>query len=101
LQLSLDASDIGHNRKVIVLTEFQDYVTRKYGSVENAWHQAFDTDGNGHINFTEFGFGCKNAGYAGNVSRVWALLDIDQSGEITMDELAVEAGMPEITRRVE
>lgn len=99
LELTLDASDVGHNRKVIVLTEFQDYIKRKYTSIEKAWQQAFDTNGKGYINFTEFGFGCRAAGYPGNVSRVWALLDTDRSGDITMDEMDVEAGKPEITRR--
>jgi len=100
MRLSLDYSETGHNRKVIVVTEFQDYIRRKYGSIERAWYEAFDLDGNGCINFTEFGFGCKKAGYVGNIGRVWGLLDTNQSGEITKDELDVVVGKPEVTRKV-
>lgn len=63
---------------------------RKFGSIEEAWTYAFDTDGSGSVNFTEFGLGCKAAGYVGNATRLWAALDEDRSGEISLEELGAE-----------
>merc|ERR1712087_81274 len=71
----------------IFVTDFQNFLIRKFGSIEVAWHVAFDTDGSGSINFTEFGLGCKASGYVGNATRLWAALDEDRSGEISLDEL--------------
>jgi len=71
----------------IFLKEFQTLLTRKFGSVAEAWSKAFDTDQSGSINFTEFGLGCKAAGYVGNVMKLWAALDVDHSGDISLEEL--------------
>lgn len=88
----------------IFIKEFQGLLTRRYGSIERAWHEVFDTNEDGSINFTEFGLGCKAAGYVGNVMKLWAALDDDFSGDISLDELGQEcqlAGvssvMPEAT----
>lgn len=71
----------------VFVKDFQKFLTRRFGSIERAWREAFDTDGNGSVNFTEFGLGCKTSGHVGNTTRLWAALDKDRSGEITMDEL--------------
>lgn len=74
----------------IFLKEFQVMLSRRFGSVTDAWYKAFDTDGSGSINFTEFGLGCKAAGYVGNVMKLWAALDVDHSGDISLEELNEE-----------
>lgn len=71
----------------IFVRDFQNFLIRKFGSIERAWMEAFDTDGSGSVNFTEFGLGCKSSGYVGNATRLWAALDEDRSGEISLDEL--------------
>jgi hypothetical protein len=71
----------------IFVKDFQNFLIRKFGSIEVAWSVAFDLDGSGSINFTEFGLGCKSSGYVGNATRLWAALDEDRSGEISLDEL--------------
>jgi hypothetical protein len=77
----------GREGAAVVIKDFQQFLIRRFGSIEQAWAQAFDLDGSGQINFTEFGLGCKAAGYVGNATRIWAALDEDQSGEISQVEL--------------
>jgi len=77
--------------QAIAIMDFQKYLIRRFGTIESAWNQAFDTDGSGSVNFTEFGLGCKAAGYVGNASRLWAALDEDLSGSISVEELGLDA----------
>merc|ERR1712083_630992 len=74
--------------------DFQKFLVRRFGCVEDAWSKAFDTDFSGSINFTEFCCGCKMSGYVGNVTRLWAALDDDRSGEISLDELSIGVDPP-------
>lgn len=71
----------------IFIKEFQELLIRRYGSIENAWHEAFDENGDGAINFSEFAQGCKAVGYVGSQIKLWTALDDDLSGNISMDEL--------------
>jgi len=87
LHSTLDTKWGAESQKIFV-EDFQKFLIRRFGDIETAWEQAFDTDGSGAINFTEFGLGCKMAGFVGNATRLWAALDEDRSGEIDMDELA-------------
>lgn len=80
----------GTDSQKIFVEDFQKFLLRRFGSIEEAWVKAFDTDGSGAINFTEFGLGCKAAGFVGNATRLWAALDDDRSGEISLDELTVD-----------
>eukprot|EP00933_Yihiella_yeosuensis_P018408 TRINITY_DN15119_c0_g1_i1.p1 TRINITY_DN15119_c0_g1~~TRINITY_DN15119_c0_g1_i1.p1 ORF type:complete len:512 (+),score=87.59 TRINITY_DN15119_c0_g1_i1:127-1662(+) len=72
------------------VTEFQKFLIAKFGSVEDAWDAVFDLDGSGGINFTEFAVGCKAAGYVGNATRLWAALDEDHGGFISLEELCMD-----------
>eukprot|EP00927_Polykrikos_kofoidii_P065458 TRINITY_DN61204_c0_g1_i1.p1 TRINITY_DN61204_c0_g1~~TRINITY_DN61204_c0_g1_i1.p1 ORF type:complete len:450 (+),score=62.45 TRINITY_DN61204_c0_g1_i1:39-1388(+) len=83
---TLSSQWTGESLQVFV-RDFQNFLIRKFGSIEKAWMVAFDTDGSGSVNFTEFGLGCKSSGYVGNATRLWAALDSDRSGEISLDEL--------------
>jgi hypothetical protein len=87
LEHSLEDVQWSRESAKIFLKEFQDLLRRRFGSVSAAWHEAFDTDGSGSINFTEFGLGCKISGYVGNVMKLWAALDVDRSGDISLEEL--------------
>lgn len=84
------AATTASESQVISIMDFQKYLIRRFGSIETAWHEAFDTDGSGSLNFTEFGMGCKASGYVGNATKLWAALDIDRSGEISLEELAAD-----------
>jgi len=77
----------GREGAAVLIHDFQQFLIRRFGSIELAWREAFDLDGSGEINFTEFGLGCKAAGYVGNATRLWAVFDDDQSGEISLAEL--------------
>lgn len=87
---TLNSTWTGESLKIFV-RDFQQFLVRKFGSVEAAWATAFDLDGSGAINFTEFSLGCKAAGYVGNATRLWAALDEDHSGEISLEELGTSA----------
>jgi len=76
----------------IFVEDFQKFLVRRFGSIEVAWEKAFDIDGSGGINFTEFGMGCKLAGFVGNATRLWAALDEDGGGDISLEELAKHWG---------
>mmetsp|Transcript_55620 Transcript_55620/g.143274 ORF Transcript_55620/g.143274 Transcript_55620/m.143274 type:complete len:514 (-) Transcript_55620:288-1829(-) len=76
---------------LISLVDFQKYLKTRFGNIQNAWTTAFDTDQSGAINFTEFGLGCKAAGYVGSPTRLWSALDEDLSGEISVEELSMPA----------
>jgi hypothetical protein len=77
----------GREGAAVLIRDFQQFLIRRFGSIDEAWREAFDLDGSGEINFTEFGLGCKAAGYVGNATRLWAVFDEDQSGEISLVEL--------------
>lgn len=85
----------GREGASVLIRDFQQFLIRRFGNIEQAWEQAFDLDGSGEINFTEFGLGCKAAGYVGNATRLWAALDEDQSGEISLEELLMGANYQE------
>jgi len=76
--------------QVILVMDFQRYLIRRFGSVQEAWDDAFDTDCSGSVNFTEFGIGCKAAGFVGDVTKLWAALDIDRSGVLSISELGAD-----------
>jgi len=97
LEHTLGGPDWSANRKKLVVFEFQRILLRKYGSLTKAWHEAFDIEYVGHINFTKFTRGCKAAGYNGNLFRLWRMFDEDGSGEITLDELGIEVGKLDCT----
>lgn len=97
LAFSIEKADWTSNRKKIAITDFQKLVRRRYGSFEVAWPEAFDRDGVGSINVTQFRAGCNAVYFSGDVLRLWSMLDEDGSGEITMDELAMDPGELETT----
>jgi len=78
---------LGNGCTKVLITDFQRCVVRCFGSIQSAWTHAFDTDGSGCINFTEFSLGCKVVGYLGNAMRLWAVLDEDRDGHISLSEL--------------
>lgn len=96
LQLSLSAQPWTANRRAIAIGDFQSCLLCRYGSLVDAWRSAYDGERTGVINFSTFGAGCKAAGYKGDLSRLWAMLDVDRSGEISFDELAIDVSTLEV-----
>jgi len=85
----LESRETGESQVIAVL-DFQKYLVRRFGSIENAWRTEFDPEGQGAVTFTGFGFGCKAAGYVGNPSRLWASFDQDLDGYIPMERLSFD-----------
>jgi len=77
----------------VFIDDFQRFLKSRFGDVDTAYDQVFDTDGNGCIDFTEFGRGCKMCGYVGNATRLWNALDVDRDGELSREELGARLEM--------
>lgn len=69
------------------LAEFKELLWRKYGSMMGAWRNLLDADGSGKITFMEFCQAARSVGYGGNLKALWAELDEDNSGFISLKEL--------------
>lgn len=69
------------------LDAFKRQLLIRYGSTVTAWRNALDNDGNGKISFGEFCMACRDLSYNGNLKALWAELDDDGSGLITLNEL--------------
>lgn len=62
-----------------------------YRNPLTAWLHSFDRDGNEKIDFHEFEDGMKALAYEGSVLKLWKDLDIDGSGELSLDEIDQES----------
>jgi len=60
---------------------------RKHGSITSAWRECLDTNGNGSCSHNGFSKACRDAGFAGNIKKVFQELDTDGSGIITFNEV--------------
>lgn len=69
------------------LEAFKKQIVTRYGSTVTAWRQALDQDGNGKLSFGEFCMACRELSYNGNMKGLWAELDDDGSGLITLHEI--------------
>jgi len=88
--LSLSFLDASWSQEIlrIFVAEFQKFLMAKFGSIDDAWDEAFDLNGLGVVNFTQFSVGCKKAGYVGNATRLWAAINDDHGDVICLDQLA-------------
>lgn len=82
----------------VLIGDFTRCLSKKFGSVHEGLKRAFfigslnpykdkDIESSSCVNFTQFLSGCKIIGYTSNVTKLWALLDEDQSGSVDYDEL--------------
>eukprot|EP00747_Dinoflagellata_sp_TGD_P082776 gnl/TRDRNA2_/TRDRNA2_161822_c0_seq4.p1 gnl/TRDRNA2_/TRDRNA2_161822_c0~~gnl/TRDRNA2_/TRDRNA2_161822_c0_seq4.p1 ORF type:complete len:514 (-),score=70.31 gnl/TRDRNA2_/TRDRNA2_161822_c0_seq4:216-1688(-) len=94
VQHSVEIMSYSEETQRILLRDFQQFMIRRFGSIEKAWDLVFDLDHSGEINFTEFGLGCKACGFVGNATKLWAVLDNDKSGAIDLSELMVNCEEP-------
>merc|ERR1719482_1271020 len=74
------------------LEGFQAALVRKHGNILRAWKEVLDVDQIGHLCFTSFCKACRDTGYNGNIKKLWAQLDYDDSGFISIDEIAPVQG---------
>lgn len=66
--------------------------TVKKGHSLGAWLHHFDRDHNGTIDFEEWCRGMKELDYKGDIVKPWKEMDTDGSGELTIDEIDIQAG---------
>lgn len=67
--------------------EFRQVLKRKFGSITRAWRIGLDADNSGLLDFMEFCAATKAIGYTGDLRTLWFNMDMDNSGNITLNEL--------------
>merc|ERR1739848_573977 len=63
----------------------------KGGSIIWCWIREFDTYKTGKCNLEQFEEACKRIGYTRNPKKVYKWLDLDQSGNISLEEIDEKA----------
>merc|ERR1719183_1160403 len=63
----------------------------KFGNLVRAWNKVFDTSGDGKLSFGEMVDACRNMGFGGNIKALWAEMDQDESGFISLWEFDPDA----------
>jgi len=83
--------------KQALLQDLHRRITKKYGSIEIGLKKAFCIAEADELNFTQFVSGTKLLGYPGHMTRLWSMLDEDQGGSVSYEELetAIHAGVRE------
>lgn len=66
--------------------EFRKLMVNRFGTVAGAW-KALDINGDGKLSFFEFMRACKTLGVSKNSRTLWAALDLDRSGFISLAEV--------------
>jgi len=67
--------------------EVQEFFKAKEGSALTAWLHHFDTNNDCRITTMEFARGMRTMGYPGNATALFASLDSDGSGELSLEEI--------------
>lgn len=70
-----------------LLQDLHRRVVKKYGSVNFGLKKAFCITEADELNFTQFVAGTKLLGYPGHMTRLWSMLDEDQGGSVSYEEL--------------
>merc|ERR1719453_484325 len=86
-------TQLKHNSGIVDadLREFRLLLERRFDSVANAWESGLDIDHNGQLTRQEFSQACDNIGFVGsyvNIDNMWAELDGNGVGYITLADLA-------------
>jgi len=70
-----------------LLQDLHRRIVKKYGTIEYGLKKAFCITEADELNFTQFVAGTKLMGYPGHMTRLWSMLDEDQSGSVSYEEL--------------
>jgi hypothetical protein len=74
--------------KQALMQDLHRRIVKKYGSVNYGLKKAFCITEADELNFTQFVAGTKLLGYPGHMTRLWSILDEDQGGSVSYEELA-------------
>jgi len=69
------------------IDELRNFLDLQSGSSLKAWLRHFDQNNDQRISKAEFSRGMRELGYAGKAPALFSLLDEDNSGELTLDEI--------------
>jgi len=74
-------------REITPKDKFKKLLIQSYGNYVRAWREGLDRDRNGRLDYEEFKMCCADIGYAGPRKEVWAMLDENGSGEVSLGEI--------------
>eukprot|EP00927_Polykrikos_kofoidii_P012175 TRINITY_DN15237_c0_g1_i1.p1 TRINITY_DN15237_c0_g1~~TRINITY_DN15237_c0_g1_i1.p1 ORF type:complete len:767 (+),score=120.86 TRINITY_DN15237_c0_g1_i1:158-2302(+) len=67
--------------------DFRSFLEKSEGSSLNAWLRHFDKNNDHRITINEFNRGMRKMNFLGDTSAVFSMLDLDHSGELSLDEI--------------
>mmetsp|Transcript_31299 Transcript_31299/g.89821 ORF Transcript_31299/g.89821 Transcript_31299/m.89821 type:complete len:1481 (+) Transcript_31299:50-4492(+) len=92
LLLEREAAEERSRRKIVAdLSSWQAVLVNQFGTLTSAWKHSLDINGDGHIAFSELCQALREVGFRGNVREIWAQLDKDKNGNITLEEFDPQA----------
>jgi len=86
LHKTLEEIDVA---KQALMQDLRRRIVKKYGSIETGLKKAFCITEADELNFTQFVAGTKLLGYPGHMTRLWSMLDEDQGGSVSYEELEI------------
>jgi hypothetical protein len=84
--------DVADETELDSAAAFRKLLKKTFGSVEKAWKNCMDEDRNGELSYPEFVKTCKVIGFRGKPQSVFAELDLENNGVLTLQELDPDAG---------
>lgn len=85
LHPTVDEKDVARQA---LIQDLHRRILRKYGGpLEYCLKKAFQITGDEELNFTQFVAATKLLGYPGHMTKLWSMLDEDQGGSVSYEEL--------------
>mmetsp|Transcript_32897 Transcript_32897/g.71787 ORF Transcript_32897/g.71787 Transcript_32897/m.71787 type:complete len:684 (-) Transcript_32897:87-2138(-) len=78
---------LGKDTQSEAAEEVKDFLVGAEGSALKAWLTHFDHNNDQKISLNEFVRGMRRVGYQGDITQVFKVLDIDNSGELSLEEI--------------
>merc|ERR1712048_689789 len=79
------------DKVIATIPDFKKMLVQKYGSLFAGWRHGLDVDQNGVVTQKDFSQACNHLGVKA-VQKLWAELDANENGQISLMELDLETG---------
>merc|ERR1712113_1312401 len=75
------------DHSMFVLKDFQNLLLKRFGSIRQACKELFDAGSKDAVNIVEFRDACKEAGFLGDPDRIWNIINIAGTLDISIERL--------------